>query len=494
MNRSIVAAAVPALVAALIPAAAVLWIAFRAADAERARAAAEQLEERIAAAAMLERELELASFRAEELVRTLPPDTDHAKMKVLFRVEGSPFVEFLGPESPRAAVDALDAMAKIHCGDPEASIPSRIGETYSRPHLSYPGDGFEVSGCCLPNGEVGGYLVNADSVIRGATALLPPHLALARKADAERDADTRDMELQGRKMTIALRRSGARGVDVMAGPDLAFSVVPRDPVEAARLVASRGQHVIDLTAASLVVLVTLAVVMFVGKRRAQALAELRTDFVAAVSHELRTPLASIRLFAELLEAGAVEPAARAEVEQALAREVRRLGETLEHMLRFGAIERGKLVATLERVRLRSLLNDAAVRLRAAHPDQSVVVEVDPSLEANIDPALFAVAVDNLLANAARYAPEGGPYRASARQEGRHILVFVADRGPGLDRRAQRRIFLPFERADDRLSRATKGTGVGLALVRAIARAHGGDATVESSPGAGATFILRFPRG
>jgi signal transduction histidine kinase len=77
--------------------------------------------------------------------------------------------------------------------------------------------------------------------------------------------------------------------------------------------------------------------------------------------------------------------------------------------------------------------------------------------------------------------------------GEEVIIDVIDRGPGLDARALERVFLPFERADDRLSRATEGTGVGLALVRGIARAHGGDASVVSEPGRGSTFTLRFPR-
>src|SRR4029079_17933983 len=101
--------------------------------------------------------------------------------------------------------------------------------------------------------------------------------------------------------------------------------------------------------------------------------------------------------------------------------------------------------------------------------------------------------DNLLGNAAKYAPDGAPYRVVIeRAAGDVVRVSVGDRGPGLDRKARERIFLPFERADDRLVRATEGTGVGLALVRGIAEAHGGRAHVESEPGKGATFIVEIP--
>jgi two-component system phosphate regulon sensor histidine kinase PhoR len=249
-----------------------------------------------------------------------------------------------------------------------------------------------------------------------------------------------------------------------------------------------------VTIGSALVLVLLAGVFFAQKRRAQQLANLRTDFVAAVSHELRTPLGTVRMLAELLEAEAVPPSERAEVERTLAGESRRLAATLERMLRFGALARGKLVATKERTPIAPLLDAAAARLRIAHPAQEVVVEAPADLAADVDTGLVALALDNLLGNAVKYAPDGGPYRVAARADGADVVLSVSDRGPGLDRRAQGKVFQPFERVDDRLSRATQGTGVGLALVRGIARAHGGEATITSAPGEGATFALRLPRG
>jgi signal transduction histidine kinase len=118
--------------------------------------------------------------------------------------------------------------------------------------------------------------------------------------------------------------------------------------------------------------------------------------------------------------------------------------------------------------------------------------MDDAIEADVDAVLLGLVFDNLLGNAAKYAPEGAPYRVVIERAGDVVSVSVADRGPGLDRKARERIFLPFERADDRLVRATEGTGVGLALVRGIAEAHGGRAHVISEPGKGATFIVELP--
>jgi two-component system phosphate regulon sensor histidine kinase PhoR len=169
-----------------------------------------------------------------------------------------------------------------------------------------------------------------------------------------------------------------------------------------------------------------------------------------------------------------------------------MSATLDRMLRFGALARGKLVAQKQRIALGPVVDDAVARFRGARADRAVDVEVEEGLEADADAGLLGLVLDNLLSNAAKYAPEGGPYRVVARRDDGHVEIAVADRGPGLDAAARARVFLPFERADDRLSRATEGTGVGLALVRGIARAHGGDASVRSEPGQGATFVVRFP--
>ncbi len=365
------------------------------------------------------------------------------------------------------ALVALERSASLHqslgalLGDPAANDTVEAGIRTHRGRaliLTRPfGSGF-----------VGGYAIHAESVARAA---LPARLALVPRAN------------------------GAPGdaTDVVVAPSLVLRVVERDPAAAAARALWLGDRLAIFGAVTVSVAAALAALLFARALRAQRLAELRTDFVAAVSHELRTPLASVRMFAELLERGDVPGDERPEVERALAVESRRLSSTLERMLRFGALSRGKLGIEKERVALRAIAVDAASRFRLAHPDREVVVEGASDLEAHADPGLLGLALDNLLSNAAKYAPGGAPYRVAVEAKGNDVIVRVTDRGPGLDANSKVRVFLPFERADDRLSRATEGTGVGLALVRGIARAHGGDATVESSPGRGASFVVRFPK-
>lgn len=285
---------------------------------------------------------------------------------------------------------------------------------------------------------------------------------------------------------------GDEGAIVRGSPSFVMHVVDADPAATEARVRASARNVVLHSCEAALVTIGLAAFLFVRARRAERLAELRTDFVAAVSHELRTPLASARMLAELLESGAVPEDERAEVERTLAGETRRLARTLDRMLRFGALSRGKLTAVLAPVDARELLEGAAKRLCAVHPDVGITLECATGLAILADADLLGLAVDNLLSNAAKYAAEGGPFVVRAIREGDDVAISVADRGPGLDAKARARVFEPFERVDARLSKATEGTGIGLSLVRGIARAHGGDATVVSAPGEGATFVLRFP--
>lgn len=318
----------------------------------------------------------------------------------------------------------------------------------------------------LADGRRRGVVFHEDSILR-APPVLPADFVLA-------------------------RGKGPTSANVVLTPRLAFHIAPKDPAAQSQRIARAGDWLVGLAAAVVTVSIALAALIHARFLRARRLADLRTDFVAAVSHELRTPLASVQMFAELLEQGAVPEDERVEVESMLAGEARRLSDTLSRMLRFGALARGKLVVEKLPTELASIASDAAARFSRQHPGKPLVVEVEANLCAEVDAGLLGLVLDNLLGNAAKYAPLGTPYRLDVYSARERVFLSVTDTGPGLDRAAQSRIFLPFERVDDRLSRATEGTGVGLALVRGIAEAHGGRARVESTVGKGSTFLVEIP--
>ena len=104
-------------------------------------------------------------------------------------------------------------------------------------------------------------------------------------------------------------------------------------------------------------------------------------------------------------------------------------------------------------------------------------------------ALLRRALDNLLDNAAKYSPGDMPITLGARQSGDQVMVEVVDRGAGMTAEQLQNAFTPFWRADDSRSRGTGGVGLGLALARRVARAHGGDVALRSTPGRGTTAVL-----
>lgn len=280
---------------------------------------------------------------------------------------------------------------------------------------------------------------------------------------------------------------------VELAPELALTVVPADADVVARHAARSRLLLVVLALGSTLVAFGVAALLFARMRAARRSSELRTDFVSAVSHELRTPIASVRMFAELLEENRVEPGERHEVVDAIARESRRLGETVERLLGFSRMAAGRSVVERELCSVGQAVAAAIDTFEQRHPELPAVERaLDADLQAPIDAAQIGLATGNLLENARKYAPDGTPYRVEVERDGRGVAIRVRDRGPGIALRDQKRIFRPFERADDRLSRATEGSGIGLSLVRHVASAHGGSASVDSRPGKGATFTIWIP--
>ena len=297
------------------------------------------------------------------------------------------------------------------------------------------------------------------------------------------------------KSTLVVGNSSASGASVRlleGGTRLVLSW-SGDGLVAAR---TRESLLILLGVVAAAVLIALGTVALLLRRmRAERrLGALRTDFVAAVSHELRTPIASLRMLSELLAEDRVEPEERPEIYGALAREARRLGNTVHRLLTFSRMEGGRERAQLAERSVTATVCEAVATFGDRHPDVQIRgPKAHPEVLARFDEAQLTMALDNLLQNAHKYAPDGQPYEVTVTDNEDEVCVAVKDSGPGIGAKDQARIFAPFERADDRLSEATEGSGIGLALVRHVAKTHGGRAWVASEPGRGATFSIAWPR-
>ena len=224
--------------------------------------------------------------------------------------------------------------------------------------------------------------------------------------------------------------------------------------------------------------------------RGARIAQLQSTFLSRMSHELRTPLAGIRLHAQILEATARDDEAR-ESARAIAREADRLTELVDRLLRWREVRTKTHLYDKRPTDPREVVRRVREHLGEGTPLEVRWREPLPPLEA--DPGALAEAVRNLVHNAVKYAPDGGPPCLEVRRFGRSVVFAVSDRGPGLPRGAAReKLFEPFVRRVDRTRPDPGGTGVGLAIARQIVRAHGGRLGAMSRPGGGSRFVILVP--
>lgn len=233
----------------------------------------------------------------------------------------------------------------------------------------------------------------------------------------------------------------------------------------------------------------------------------RRDFVANISHELRTPLSSIKLLAETISAGAIGDAATAqEFAAQIGREVDQLAQLVDELLDLSMIESGESKLVIEAVDPGQLVRAAAERIGPVATRQGMTVReltapVDGAgVQALADPTRLGQALVNLAHNAVKYSRPGGEIRLGWEVRLSTARFVVADDGIGIGLAHQARIFERFYKVDRSRTRgdtgeglATGSAGLGLAIVRHIAEAHGGAAGVESVEGVGSTFWIDVPR-
>jgi len=269
-----------------------------------------------------------------------------------------------------------------------------------------------------------------------------------------------------------------------------------------RAVLRRNAWLYPVSLAVLLALVVVGTFVTLGSAsREIRLSRLQTDFVSSVSHELRTPLTSIRMFVETLQSGRLDddPQKVREALDLLALETDRLSRMIERVLDWARMEAGRRIYDREAVPVRELF-DASVRaLRSQNllGDDPVTVHTPEVPAVSVDRDAIVEALLNLLQNAVKYTPEPRRIVLSATHEGRWVGLTVADNGPGIAPRERRRVFEKFYQADTLLSSPTqkgadRGSGLGLSIVRAVARAHGGRVELESELGEGSRFTVWLP--
>ena len=224
--------------------------------------------------------------------------------------------------------------------------------------------------------------------------------------------------------------------------------------------------------------------------------EQQDAFINAVTHELKTPVASIRLYLETLQTRAVDDSKRREFYGVMLEDSSRLLETIEQVLRTGRIGHSSRKPNLLRVDLGAVVEECVARAATLYhlAPESLVYQPGPPITIRADLEEVRAAVSNLVDNAVKYSGNDVKVTVDIAPVDPHFVsVRVRDQGAGIPKTELKQIFKRFYRARGPAALRVPGTGLGLYIVRSVAKRHGGRAWAESEgPGHGSTFVLELP--
>ena len=220
----------------------------------------------------------------------------------------------------------------------------------------------------------------------------------------------------------------------------------------------------------------------------------RRDFVANVSHELKTPVGAMGLLAEALLESADDPDTVRRFGEKMHFESQRLANMVTELIELSRLQGAERLPELDAVEVDTVVAEALSRSKVAADNSDIAIATDTPSGLTVlgDQGLLVTALANLVSNAIAYSPPGSPVSISRRRRSDNVEIAVTDRGIGIAREHQERVFERFFRVDKARSRATGGTGLGLAIVKHIAANHNGTIRLWSQPGTGSTFTLSIP--
>jgi signal transduction histidine kinase len=292
---------------------------------------------------------------------------------------------------------------------------------------------------------------------------------------------------------LAIAATGAIVVSVWTSRRLRRSLTDLGAA-AARI--SDGDYDLRVTDADSRELTTLADSFNTMAGRLAGVEATRRQLLTDLAHEVRTPLASMEICVESLEDGAIEPGP--EAWQILNSQIDRISRLADDLAQVSAAEEGRLDVHLQSCDPNHLAGDAVRAARDGFERKGVSLQLRPppaGLAVSADPERIGQVLANLLSNALRHTPDGGHVEVEVSAAEDAVVFRVTDDGDGIAAEHLPRVFERFYRVDAARDRAHGGTGVGLAISRAIVRAHGGRLDAASAgPGHGSTFELRLPDG
>ncbi|GAA1685606.1 signal-transduction histidine kinase senX3 [Mycolicibacterium murale] len=220
----------------------------------------------------------------------------------------------------------------------------------------------------------------------------------------------------------------------------------------------------------------------------------RRDFVANVSHELKTPVGAMGVLAEALLSSPEDPELVRRFGGKVLAESNRLANMVGELIELSRLQGAERLPDLEPVDVDTVVSEALSRYKVAADNADIEITTDAPTGLRVlgNQPLLVTALANLISNAIAYSPHGSTVSVSRRRRGDNVEIAVTDRGFGIARADQERVFERFFRVDKARSRETGGTGLGLAIVKHVAANHNGSIRVWSQPGTGSTFTLSIP--
>ncbi len=220
---------------------------------------------------------------------------------------------------------------------------------------------------------------------------------------------------------------------------------------------------------------------------------LRTDFIANVSHEMKTPLSVIQNYGTLLQLPGLEEDKRIEYAKGVTEGSRRLADMMTNILKLNRLEKQQIYPKTEEYDLGEQLCECLLQFENVWEEKNIEIETEiaEDVKVNTDGELLTLVWNNLFSNAFKFTPDYGKVRLELIKDERYAIVKVSDTGCGMSKETGAHIFEKFYQGDT--SHATRGNGLGLALVKRVVDILQGEITVESELYKGSTFVVKFKR-
>ncbi len=331
----------------------------------------------------------------------------------------------------------------------------------------------------------------------GRVMLVTTPEAILKRGAAGEETHLAAVDSEGRVVAGQRVQAGRAAVRTAAESRLPWALyVMRDTSRMDAGTLARQRYL--LFAMTVMVAFLLAGTYFIARaiRREMAVSQLQSDFVAAVSHEFRSPLTSMRQLSEILAFGRLPSEDRRQLYyRTLVSETERLQRLVEKLLNFGGIEAGRRRYHFEPVDTGDLVAHVAAEFERQIAGSGRLIELHGKASGcriEADREALSIALRNLVDNALKYSPEHPTIWVEWGRENDSVAIRVRDQGPGIPPSERKAIFHKFVRGSAASAGGVKGTGVGLAMVRHIVVAHGGDIQVASEPGRGSTFTMLLP--